>query len=258
MSRPKVTLENYEAVYDFYRDYEPKPNLARVGHAAMSLAFKPQFEIADGAQEAITDLLDNETRLMITVNHLLDTDQYAVASMAHLVPWMRPLIGNTNIPTKQSLSKNPFLRRAIDIMGSVPVYRGSDVYVNGNDSERVRGQRFMATQLYYDTMAYKIDTGKHMASFPEGTRNDTHPRTLLPIKAGLGEIMMRTNPRIQLALLPIGLWYGEDGDCNVRHPSMYISAPIVQEFSSIEMITEIVGNELQLSVDAAIKHFENR
>lgn len=58
--RPEVSLPNYKAVYEYYRDLEPDPIIARLGHLAVSLAYWPQAVFADGAEDAIGSDIDRQ------------------------------------------------------------------------------------------------------------------------------------------------------------------------------------------------------
>lgn len=250
--RPKVELENYDAVYDFYEYYQPNETLARIGHFAMNMAFRPHITFADGAETAIQDHLNNDTRFIIPANHLSDKDQYVVAAMARQAKILRPLIGNTDIPTKPSLSHNPLLRYAIDIMGSIPVIRAKDI----SDEETKDLQR-EARIRYEQVQANRIANGFHLALFPEGTRNTTDPYNVQEIKHGVGNILQRL-PFSNVALLPVGLWYGMGDQKDMRHPEVFIGNPVVEGIKDREKVLSIVHNELQICVDSAIDYFQLR
>ena len=87
MDRPAVVLENEEAVYDFYLRHQQNRQVARVAYAALAQRFKPRVSYPDGAREDLRRLIYDDTRIIIAVNHLSETDPYTVAATA----WASPL-----------------------------------------------------------------------------------------------------------------------------------------------------------------------
>jgi len=135
MSRPEVLLQNYDALYNFYEQYEQNQLFARFGHFVFGQMYKPQVSYAgDGfAQEAIRNELDEDRRLALAANHLTDADQYALMSLIQREKVFHPFIGNSFMVAKASLFTRPpskgglVLRRALDGMGGIPVFRTEDV-----------------------------------------------------------------------------------------------------------------------------------
>ncbi len=248
MKKPEVTLENYEAVYEYYAQYKQPRVGAYVGHKAMSLMFKPQVEYASGAEDAIQDLVRNpNARSIVALNHLSDNDQYVVAAMAQREKVLRPMAGNTFIQSKEVLFHHPnqllrpILRRGVDIMGAVPAFRKKDVTEGQEDLRRA------ATAEMIRTSIDKLRAGQNMAIFPEGTRNKEQPETVQGLKAGITAIAGEVAVTHEVAVVPVGFTY--DGD--KRHPHMWVGMPMADyTFDAVTFLPDL-QERLQDAVDHA-------
>lgn len=248
MKKPEVTLENYETVYEYYRQYQQPRIGAYIGHSAMALMFRPNVRYAPGAEDAIQDLLHEEDgRVILAFNHLSDRDQYVVGAMARREPVMRQMAGNTFIQSKEVLFHHPnkllrpLLRQGVDIMGAIPAFRKKDID-ESQDSLRKR-----ATSAMLRTSVEKLRNGQHMAVFPEGTRNKEHPDTVQDIKPGIFVVAGQVAATHQVGIIPVGFTYGDD----MRHPDMWVDLPMIDDKFDADVFQPALRNVLQFSVTQA-------
>lgn len=250
MKKPEVTLRNHEAVYEYYAQYEQPKVGAYIGHKVMSLMFRPNVEYAEGAQQTAEDILNNDGRLVVALNHLSDNDQYVVSSMALREKAFRPMVGNTFIQSKEVLFRHPnkllrpLLRRGVDVMGAIPAFRKKDV--NEEDAELRR----QATDRMLQTSIQKLNNGQHMAIFPEGTRNKEQPDVVQELKPGICAVLGGMASNLLVGVVPIGFTY--DGD--KRHPQMWVDNPIIYTGQDSDMLLADLHESLQHSVDCAISN----
>jgi 1-acyl-sn-glycerol-3-phosphate acyltransferase len=123
MHRPRVRLDNYDKVYDFYRQYAPGDNTARMLHGVIKRLFRPQVMFVGDAQPAIERLLSDGRTLVLAANHLNVLDPFnLVAAVCH-DPVLRPIAQNVFIPAKSGVQAVPVIRHLVDSLGAVPVFR---------------------------------------------------------------------------------------------------------------------------------------
>ena len=171
MRPPEVLLGNSDDVYDFYRAHQQNRLQAMGAYALLGRRYRPRISYADGARTALRALIRARTPLLIAVNHLSRLDPYTLAASA----WrseLRPVIGRTRVLAKDELFVEDKLRRRIDMMGGIPVFRGTD---HGLRAVNAAGQRMM------DICAERLADGDNLAVFPEGTCNDVDPAQVQPL-----------------------------------------------------------------------------
>jgi len=253
MEKPEVTLENYNAVYNFYRMYRQPRLGAAIGHGAMALAFKPDMTYKGSADDLIRDHLRDGSRLIIALNHISDKDQYVVAAMARREQAFQPMVGNTFIQSKVPLFHHPnklvrpLLRHGVDVMGAIPAFRKKD---SDGQSDELRKA---ATSELLETSVAKMQQGQHMAVFPEGTRNKENPNVVQPLKEGIIYVASKVAAEHVVAVVPIGFTY----DSRPRYPEMVVAEPIVDyEFSANTFLLEL-RDIMQECVDQAIRQSAN-
>lgn len=211
MSKPLVTLENYENVYNYYQEHIQNPTAAWASHTLLAAAIRPHVGTVHPDIPAQLDSFhDAGYQFVIAANHLSDIDPPVIASLTrHFAPF-RLLEGNTFIPSKSSLFHNPLLRRIIDGLGATPQFRTSDVGRDGQPlPDKVRELRNAARDRSFEMARHKLQVqGQNMAIFPEKTRNTVDPSRLQKLGFGLGEILCNLNPELKLVIVPVGVYYG--------------------------------------------------
>jgi 1-acyl-sn-glycerol-3-phosphate acyltransferase len=249
MEYPEVVLENHEAVYDFYLSHRQNRLKAKAAYAILARRYQPRVHYADGAREQIRDLVRSGKRLLISINHLSENDPYTVAAMAWRSP-LRPIIGRVRVLAKDELFVEPELRRKVEMMGAIPVFRGKD---HGIRAVNAAGQQMM------DVCAQRLSRGDDLAIFPEGTCNDVDPTKVQPVGSGVGHIAFRA---MKLGVAPvavfIGLSYGSrllpDKEA-ARSPSFYFHTPVVELPGKPNEITKVVREGMQQALDGAVAHY---
>ncbi len=242
MSRPKVTLENQQAVYEFYEQYEPSARAQQAAHRILSMAFRPQGAFAHGVEDELEQAAENDTRLIIVANHVRKQDPVLFGPALRLTPALRHYNGRTFEPAKPILFQYPVLRPTIDVLGAVPVFRDKDV----NNQE--------STKAFLNLAAKKIVRGRSMIIHPEGTRNTGDPRQLQAIKGGTGRVACMASADADVAILPIGIWYRPEMEHGqARKPNMYFGNLLHGPFERRHDVTAWIAENLQDCLDHAIE-----
>lgn len=258
MDRPVVTLENADAVYDYYRDHQQNRRVARLAYGALAGRFRPRVRYGDGARERLRSLIYDDTRLIIAVNHVSETDPYTVAAAA----WssaLRPVIGRTRVlakdelfvetePTgrKRVIAERTSQRRRIEMMGGIPVFRSRD---HGLRAVSRAGSQMM------DLCAERLSRGDDLAIFPEGTCNDGDPAVLQHVGSGVGHIIARARARgVEPKLVVMGLHYGPPPG-KYRSASVHIDVPEIDLPDKPVSISRTVAEHLQVAVELSVRQY---
>ena len=250
MDRPEVVLSNSEAVYDFYREHCQHRLQAWGAYALLARRYRPRISYAPGAREALRELISRRRPLLIVINHLSQQDPYTVAAAA----WrsgLRPVIGRTRVLAKDELFIEPKLRRRIEMMGGIPVFRGKDHGLRAVNA---------AGQLMIDICAERMARGDGIAIFPEGTCNDVDPTQVQSVGSGVGHIAFRAMKLgARPALISLGLSYGPRPDPAVEatkeeavSASFHFGVPVPELPARPAEIARLVRTELQQALDGAV------
>ncbi len=251
MERPDVTLENSDAVYDFYLDHQQNRLKSKLSYAILARRYHPRVHYAPGVEASIRQLIAADRRLVVVANHLSERDPYVVAATA----WrsrLRPLIGRARVLAKDELFIDPELRTKVEMMGGIPVFRGKD---HGLRAVAAAGQRMM------EISAERLRRGDHLAIFPEGTCNDVDPTRVQAVGSGVGHIVFRAvKLGVAPAIVPLGISYGpervpRDTQESTTGASCYFG-PVVTELPGRPAeIARLVREVLQDAVDGAVKAY---
>lgn len=218
----------------------------------MGLAFRPSVKYAPGAEEQIGELFSSNKSVVLTSNHTRGVDPCIIAAIPTIETVFNPLIGNTFIPSKISIFKNPLVRRAVDGLGAVPVFRPKDIAeaVEANPGASP-GLSRSALTAFVKTCVTKIEAGQNMAIFPEGTRNKNDPNKVQELQGGIGLMVCRVTKVPQPAVIPLGIYYGDRAGYG-RAPSVFVGQPSSEPFQKPAELMEWLRPEMQTCVDAAI------
>lgn len=251
MTKPEVMLENYQQIYDYYGSRRPNVYANKILHTFLGAIIRPQITFDLGAKEELSRLLETQTTLILASNHTSNFDPPTIAAMAQREKIMRPMRGNTSVMSKQSLFKWP-LRSIIDQLYAIPTFRTGDVERSDGtvDAERTTLQR-AASQEVQDMSVRLLDSGIHMAIFPEGTRNKNDPSEVQPLKRGLGDIACRVSSETALAIVPVGIHYTSEDTRTNFTPAVHLGAPVHGPFDDASHVTALMQHELQTAVDTA-------
>ncbi len=253
MKRPAVTLENYSEVYDFYDKHRPNRLGTWALYSALGAAFAPHVIYTENAEEQIKQSLEGGKKLVIVANHTKDIDPCEMASTLFREPVLRPMIGSAFIPAKSPIFYdlikspaflNPLLRRAVDGLYSVPVFRNKEC---GNDNPTLTP----AAMRLLATCVNKLNAGDHMAILGEGERNTGNPTKIQKIQSGVGLMVCRVREVEQPTLVTMGIYYGENGKFG-RNPTICLGEPSTEPFEKPRQVVNWVTSQLQSSVDTAV------
>jgi 1-acyl-sn-glycerol-3-phosphate acyltransferase len=251
MKKPAIKLENYENIYEYYKDHKQNYSFARLGHAAMAAVFRPRVEYASDVKETVGRLLEQGKQLIIASNHVTGDDQYVVAAMAQREKALHQMRGKTFIPSKEPLFRNPLLRRAVDGMGAIPTFRSKDIEdptLSPEEAELKKQTRRSAAKMLIDTAIYKMQRGEHMSIFPEGTRNPEQPKQVQDLMPGIGIIACGASEAVDVSILPTALYYGADRE-NRFTPKVYIGDIIHGPFDDPNEVLHRTHEGMQSALD---------
>ncbi|WP_067708982.1 lysophospholipid acyltransferase family protein [Nocardia yamanashiensis] len=250
MEPPEVSLENTDAVYDYYRDHRQNLVKAKAAYWLLGRRFQPRVHYADSARKALRDFISDGRPLIISINHLSEKDPYTVSAAAWRSP-LRPVIGHTRVLAKHEVFADRKMRGTLDMMGGLPVFRSKD-----HESSSVNA----ASERLIDTCAVVLARGDSIALFPEGTCNYIDHTRVLELGGGIGHIVSRARTlAADPVLVSLGLSYGPRPDpaaelskTDVRSASFYFGMPIGELPSQPADITRIARDELQAALDGAV------
>ncbi len=248
MPRPSIELSNYPEVYDFYRNHKQGPISSHMLLGAIGLIFQPKVGYSEGAEDRIASLLDSGRTIVLASNHTKLTDPCVIAALPAREQALSKLSGNAFIPSKPSVFNNPIVRRLVDELGAVPTWRVEDIDSTVTDQTLLlKG----ATKALIMTCVAKLNSGEHMAIFPEGTRNKGDPYRVQELNRGVGLMICQVSQVEQPAVVPMGIHYKE-GKLGLVTPSVWIGEPSEEPFDRSREVVNWLPDQLQACVDHAV------
>lgn len=232
MRRPKVTLENQEAVYDYYEKRKPVPANARFLHKLFGMLYRSHVSFADGAQEKIDSHFSQGGRFLLVANHKSASDQFVLASLAEREPVLHPLRANTVIPGKAPIFRVGIIRPFIDNFVALPTFRGKDVAKSPLSSEKAQLLRAQATKRLIEICIAHADEGMNIAIFPHGTRKPGNG-----VRSGIGQIACGVENPDNLLILPVGIDY--DNTRTGLAPNVFVGTPFGLPGTPDEVTTQV-------------------
>lgn len=256
MGKPKISLENYSEVYEYYAQKKLNPAVGRISHLLLSWVFKPEVVYEETAEDKVKEIFARGGQIILASNHKSAGDQYILGSIARRETALKPLVGNTVIPGKAPVFKIPLLRNLVDNLGGIPTFRGKDIISEKNsqlNKEEQEKAHDSSRQMLLDVCVKRlVEDGMHMAIFPEGTRNKGSTADMLPLKMGIGVVACSASAQIDdLSMLPIGMSYRSPKAMDSRKPSVYIGEPIPGPFNEEGEVLEIFREKLQACANTA-------
>jgi 1-acyl-sn-glycerol-3-phosphate acyltransferase len=252
MKRPKITLENHEKVYNYYRNYQQPSTVSQIAWRAFDGIYRPRVSFVDGAQEQMNELRADGTPQIFAFNHLTDLhDQFvSAATLRQITP---EAIGNTRVLTKDPLMrevKHLGLGHLGDALGGIPVFRKKD-HADHTVIDAANDELF-------DTVAWIIADNQNLAIYPEGTHNKGDARKLGKVRTGIGEIATRVAAQYApVAITPIGISYGLKKSLLPRHANVIVGNTIeIKSYDTVDDITEKTRDRLQDLVTIAFELYK--
>lgn len=237
-------MEQASEVYDHYLAHQQPVAKARMMYGILAWRHKPQVTYADGAKQALREAIRSGAPIMISANHVRETDPFILAATGFLSP-LRSHIGHMRVLAKDELFEEPEQRAKIDALGGIPVFRSKD---HGVRAAMAAGQRMI------DICAQRMSDGDYMAIFPEGTCNKEDPARVQKLGSGVGHIATRAAKLgVSPWLVSIGIAY-RDGEATPRRPLAVINTPVRMADAGLTTpaaVTRHIAADLQSTVDLA-------
>ena len=265
MRRPRVRLEQYEAVYEYYRRHEQNKAFARVAGAVLARVYRPDITCDEGAEEAIADALANGARVVISPNHTTADDQYVIVAVAQRLAALRPIRGRAFIPAEPSLFSRSgvggkVLRRSVDGLGAIPTFRLEDLRRRGIEiTDEIEERYRQAIVRCSSTQVAKLVAGHSMAGFWEGTRNRVRYAEVQPLRKGIAHTAIAASEHVPVVLIPVGFSYGGEPDDYQRpnlpgrhEPRVHVASPIPVATTDAEELVRLLRPEIQRCVDVVM------
>lgn len=269
MKRPEVTLNNYQAVYDWYQQYrQPRP-ITKLAYAALDLYYKPDLYFAEGARDEFDQFRSDSTSQIFVFNHLTNKhDQFVASAVAHLM--IPEDVGRTRVLAKDELFRGA-QGRFVNLMGAVPTFRKKDhaaKTIVGTLPESAELTQDMIDQMLtqqaqtvdhandamFAAVGNMVAAGNNLAVFGEGTHNKVDPTVLQKLRPGFARIALHAyNLGANVAITPIGMSFGQSLDSLDPRKAAVVIAPSirVESTDTIETLVEDTRGLLQTAIDQA-------
>lgn len=263
--RPKVSLSNYENVYEYYGDVDHVARQGRVTRLAkaaterfFSMAYSPVLSYGDRAEERIDELLEDNGSFVLLANHVSKHDPDTFLSALLQDHGIEEIIHDQKLWTaaKHGLFTIPGLRAYFDSKQLVPAFRPK----NFKDTDE-RKLLFAAASELNALLAQRIYEGDSIALFPEGTCNYMEPARVQKI----GDTAVRTIGKAfelgvdvsRLGLICAGVNRGPHG--RLRHAQVHLDYhPFSDIPSDRRGMREFMQHGIQRSVDTAGEIYAKR
>jgi 1-acyl-sn-glycerol-3-phosphate acyltransferase len=246
---PEIVLDNSDDVYEYYLAHQQNRLKAKAAYAILARRYRPRVTFAPGARKQVRELVAAGRRLIVAVNHRSEYDPYTVAAMAWRSP-LRPVIGRTRVLAKDELFIDPDLRRKVEMMGAIPVFRGKD---HGVRAANAAGQRMI------DVCAERLRRGDDLAVFPEGTCNETDPTKVQAVGTGVAHIAFRAHKLgVDPVAVFVGLSYGDvltPSQEQVKGAGFYFHTPVTTLPTKLNEITAVFREGMQAALDGAVARY---
>lgn len=225
LSQEDYRLDNYQAIYEHYGQFEPNERTIRFAASLLRLLYNPEVTIDDETLKIVTEHVESGAPIIYASNHLRMDDQFVLGAAA----WAVPILGQNLkqgvvIPAKvdyfNGKSTMPVPMSVLQGLGMMPVFREKEGF----------GHRTLfkeSTEMFTDTCARQIHKNINVVVSPEGKRNKEDPTRILNLKQGTARIALKacklgTSP----LLLPTALSY-DNASFKVRSPEVHFGVPIV-------------------------------
>ncbi len=249
MRTPHVSLENAEAVNEYFSQVQPNPALMRAFHFVMGQFIRGDVVFDEDAEEAIHKDLSEGRQIFLAHNHQNFYDPLVIASMMQKEKVFHPMITRTVIPGAAPFFNNRWYGWVVRNSGAIPVFRKSD----DDDLTQQSVVRRAANDSQVMIMQAHMNRGMHGAIYPEGTRGrdkkDRHPTKLMSIHAGIGRIACGLDDPRNVRIVSVGTTYGANNE-DLRHPTSFVARPFRIAGTPVEVV-KTTKESLQYAVDSA-------
>lgn len=237
-----MTLNDSEQVYGFYRTHQQPAAKAKALYGWLAAKYRPHVSYEAGAANSIRSLRRDGYTLVISANHVRESDPFILAAAGFCSP-LRPMIGRVRVLAKDTLFRDPDQRRKIDVMGGIRVFRPKDHGIR---------ESLPAGRQLIDTCAQRVADGDWIAVFPEGTCNTGDQTRLQPLGSAVGHILSRAHAQGKpIALVSVGIAYR---DHSPRRAEVVFNTPrtlTAEDLSTPAAATRLAAADLQAALDVA-------
>ncbi|HEY4964189.1 MAG TPA: 1-acyl-sn-glycerol-3-phosphate acyltransferase [Candidatus Saccharimonadales bacterium] len=108
MEMPELVPDNHEAIYEYFRDFEPNKRIQDYGFAIMHALYASEVHYHDGSGETIQGLLEDGGSVILSPNHHSNADTPTIAGLVYEDAFAT-LKGTTIIPAKAEMFRWPLL-----------------------------------------------------------------------------------------------------------------------------------------------------
>ncbi len=263
MERPEITVENYQEVYDYYRQCEQPARILKLAYAAFNGILHPRVDLAEGTQDDLDRIKDETIPHFCIFNHLSKFDYFIFASTLYQIApddigTIRTMGADFNFrwPQRRQLKEKRTFQlgagRITDYTGGIPVFRSLEY--PDVDLHPVQEELFNCIR---DSLA----AGQKAAAAPEGKINYDNPTTLMKFRSGVAEVVHRTTKLLdrEAGITPIGFCYKRDPTVRRnkgKNASVHIGRTLfVPPGMEVPEITEQARDNLQHAATTAYERY---
>ncbi len=254
MQEPRIALDNYKEVYDYFRDVQLPTGKLKKGYSFLNAIFEPRVSYADDASQDLVQINENEYPHIYAFNHRSNWDSVVIPSILHQIAPQD--VGNLRgMTNSKALS---LLRFIAEPMGSIPVF----IKGHYRDQPELLNMLPDAQNEMFDTFACtETELRQKIYGCPEGEYNKHGPAdSLTTVRRGMAEIACRiAQTKSPVAITPTAFAYGtrnwKYARC-LKYPfntSAYVERSIlVEPDMSSAQVTELLRTRLLCAVQNAV------
>ncbi len=242
--RPRVTSENFDAVYDYYAINRRNRGFSETIHHAAHHILRPDVELDDNVRDSIQQAITEQKGIIVTANHPSQHDAFTMP--AAMTETGIPELMDIAAAAKSELFQNPFTRFLFEHTGCIPVFRQKSDAVLNREHTLARANRLNAV------LVERLQRGENIAILPEGERSSEDDYEYVPlnkIKTGVARLAIATSG--QSVILPLGIYYDTPNPKQTlpkRHAAVTFG-PVITDYSSS---IQGVRRQVHESINAAL------
>jgi hypothetical protein len=257
MKRPEISLENHEAMYDWYVQHDPQRLVLGATHLLSRALLHPHVTLEPGTRDDIRAENERGSRYAVASAHFKLQDQNHLSAKFKGDRDLQPIVKDIFIPAKVTYYQKALFRDYLDAAGAWPIIRQQDLArLGAAEKLRLFGE---ATSSFIDGCATRIvERQSNIAIFSGGTRQTEALTKLAEQKKGTSRIAEKVTERgTRIVIMPIGIWYGDQHERQHHfRPEMYLGrlvTPEMCDFTSYRDIAETLQDSMERAQAGAIQ-----
>jgi len=191
---PPITLESKESIehiYDFFEQRGPVSVLTKAVYPLLAVILSPTRSFELGAEERLSDHLQNGGKIFMALKHGHELDPVQVAGATFRGP-LRQMREGSDIMAKPGLFMNQRFAQLLTFLGAYAGIRGKDFdyeKFNAPTDELLRSElQTYAARRAIELGTIRLNRDNHQGIFFEGERTQEEV-TIRRVKRGIGEIL---------------------------------------------------------------------